>query len=77
MAANHKTNKTKRHPDANHQPRQNAMKRKAEAQARQEVYNELTIEQKIKLLPSEPFSQKQRTKLMKQLEQKKNGPAVE
>jgi hypothetical protein len=70
MAATHKTNKAHRHPDANHQPRQDAMKRKVEAQARQEVYDELTIEQKLKLLPPEPLCKKQRAKLMKQLEQR-------
>ena len=75
MLTNQKVNGPKRFPEANHQPRQKAMDRKIRAQARQEVYNELTLEQKIALLPPEPFSKKQRARLMALLE-KKNAPKV-
>jgi hypothetical protein len=75
MLTNQKVNGPKRFPEANHQPRQKAMDRKTKAQVRQEVYDELTLEQKIAALPPEPYSKKQRAKLMALLE-KKNAPKV-
>jgi hypothetical protein len=67
---------THKHPNANHQPRQKAADRKLHAQARQDVYNELTLEQKIAALPPEPYSKKQRARLMAALE-KRNAPKPE
>jgi hypothetical protein len=65
-----KTNNHRTYPDANHQPCQDASFRKADADARQKAYDELTLEQKIEKLPPEPYSKKQRAKLMAQLEKK-------
>lgn len=67
---------THKHPQANHQPRQKAADRKLRAQARQDVYNELTLEQKIAALPPEPYSKKQRARLLAALE-KQNAPKPE
>lgn len=44
-----------------------------EAAARQEKYDQLTIEEKLAKLPEEPRAQKQRTKLLAQLE-RQNKP---
>ena len=71
-----KLNNTRRYPDANHQPCQKAADRKLRAEARQEVYNELTLEQKIAALPPEPYSKKQRARLLAALE-KQNAPKPE
>lgn len=53
--------------------KKNKMKKdrlKNEANIRKENYDKLSIEEKIAKLPPEPHSQKQRTKLMAQLENK-------
>lgn len=68
-----KLNNNHKWPDANHQPRQKAAERKLRAEARQDVYNELTLEQKIAALPPEPYSKKQRARLLAALE-KRNAP---
>ncbi len=65
---------THKYPEANHQPRHKAADRKLRAEARQEVYDELSLEQKIAALPPEPYSKKQRARLMAALE-KRNKPA--
>lgn len=65
-----KQNNNRKYPDANHQPRQKAFDRKLRAEARQEVYNELTLEQKIAALPPEPHSKKQRARLAALLNKK-------
>jgi hypothetical protein len=44
-----------------------------QAEVRQSVYNELTLEQKIAALPPEPYSKKQRARLLALLE-KRNAP---
>jgi hypothetical protein len=67
---------THKWPDANHQPRQKAGDRKLNSEARQSVYDELTLEQKIAALPPEPFSAKQRARLLAKLE-KQNAPKAE
>jgi hypothetical protein len=67
---------THKYPNANHQPRQKAADRKLHAQARQDVYNELTLEQKIAALPPEPYSKKQRARLLAKLAQR-NQPKPE
>ena len=69
-----KQNNNRKYSDANHQPRHKAADRKLHAEARQEVYNELSLEQKIAALPPEPHSKKQRARLMAALE-KRNKPA--
>ena len=71
-----KLNNNRKYPNANHQPCQKAADRKLRAEARQEVYNELTLEQKIAALPPEPYSKKQRARLMAALE-KRNAPKPE
>lgn len=68
-----KANNNRKYPEANHQPRHKAADRKLRAEVRQEVYNELSLEQKIAALPPEPYSKKQRARLMAALE-KKNSP---
>ena len=67
---------THKHPNANHQPRQKAHDRKLSALARQDVYSELTLEQKIAALPPEPHAKKQRARLQAALE-KRNAPKPE
>ena len=64
---------THKWPDANHQPRQKAGDRKLNSEARQSVYDELTLEQKIAALPPEPHSAKQRARLLAKLA-KQNAP---
>jgi hypothetical protein len=64
---------THKHPQANHQPRHKAAERKLQSEARQSVYDELTLEQKIAALPPEPYSKKQRARLLALLE-KRNAP---
>jgi hypothetical protein len=76
-SANKRANNSHKFVTANHQPRQKAAQRKLLAEARQEVYNELTLEQKIKMLPPEPLAKKVRAKLMAQLTKKNNGGAAE
>lgn len=71
-----KLNNNHKHPNANHQPRQKAHDRKLNANARQDVYNELTLEQKIAALPPEPHAKKQRARLLAALE-KRNAPKPE
>jgi hypothetical protein len=68
-----KLNNTRKYPNANHQPCQKADQRKLQAEARQSVYDELTLEQKIAALPPEPYSKKQRARLLALLE-KRNAP---
>jgi hypothetical protein len=60
-------------PQANHQPRQKAADRIGRAQARIEFNSTLTLEQKIAKLPPEPFSKKERARLLAALE-KRNAP---
>lgn len=65
-----KQNNNRKYPDANHQPRHKAADRKMKAEVRQEVYNELTLEQKIAALPPEPHAKKQRARLTALLNKK-------
>lgn len=71
-----KLNNNRKYPNANHQPCHKAADRKLNAEARQSVYDELTLEQKIAALPPEPFSKKQRARLLAALE-KRNAPKPE
>jgi hypothetical protein len=71
-----KQNNKRKYPDANHQPCHKAADRKMRAEVRQEVYNELTLEQKIAALPPEPHAKKQRARLMALLA-KRNSPKIE
>jgi hypothetical protein len=50
------------------------LERRKEAETRQAEYDKLTLEEKIAKLPPEPFSAKQRARLMAQLEEKLKGP---
>lgn len=68
-----KLNNTRKYPDANHQPRHKAADRKMRAEVRQELSDELTLEQKIAKLPPEPYAAKQRARYQAQLA-KKNAP---
>ena len=61
---------THKWPDANHQPRQKAADRKMKAEVRQELANELTLEQKLAKLPPEPHCAKQRARYTAQLAEK-------
>lgn len=75
-----KDNNNKKYPEANRQPRHEAAARIGRAQARQEAYNALTLEQKIAQLPPEPHAKKQRARLMALLAKKnalKQEPASE
>lgn len=71
-----KVNNNKKYPEANRQPRHEAADRIGRAQARQEAYDALTLEQKIAQLPPEPHAKKQRARLMARLA-KKNAPKQE
>ena len=55
------------YPDAGKQPRHKSKYRREEAIERQAAYDALTLQEKIARLPPEPFSTKQRKKLMAQL----------
>jgi hypothetical protein len=68
-----KLNNRRKFPNANHQPCHKAAERKLKAEARQDVYNELTLEQKIAALPPEPQAKKQRARLLALLE-RRNAP---
>lgn len=68
-----KTNNNKKYPEADRQPRHKAAERIGKSQARQEMYNELTLEEKIARLPAEG-AKKQRARLMALLE-KQNAKA--
>ena len=68
-----KTNNRRVYPDANHQPRHLAKMRKEDAEARQKVYDALTLEQKIAKLPPEPHAKQQRARLLAALA-KQNAP---
>lgn len=69
-----KLNNRRRYPDANHQPCHKAADRKMRAEVRQELANELTLEQKIAKLPPEPLCAKQRNRYAAQLA-KRNAPS--
>lgn len=71
-----KANNNKKYPEANRQPRHEAADRIGRAQARQEAYDALTLEQKIAQLPPEPHAKKQRARLMALLA-KSNEPKQE
>jgi len=71
--AGKRSNNSHKHVMANHQPRQDAARRKLLADARQAVYNEMTIEQKLKMLPDPPQCEKQRNKLTAALEKRNNN----
>ena len=60
-----------RFPDATRQPRHLDRLRKEGAKDRQEVYDKLTLEQKIDRLPAEPHAAKQRARLLALLEKRK------
>lgn len=62
-----KTNNNRRFPIANHQPCHKAAERIGKAEARQELYDVLTIQQKLDRLPPPPAADKQRQKLLWQL----------
>jgi hypothetical protein len=62
-----KLHNTHKYPAANHQPRHKAAERKLQAEARQFVYDELSLEQKIAQLPPEPYAKKQRARLLGKL----------
>lgn len=68
-----KLNNNRRFPDANRQPNHKAADRKMKAQVRQELANELTLEQKLAKLPPEPLCAKQRARYTAQLA-KRNAP---
>lgn len=57
------------YPNANHQPRQLANLRKQDALARQAEYDKLSLEEKIAKLPPEPYSKKQRARLLSALKE--------
>lgn len=67
---------THKWPDANHQPRHKAADRKMKAEVRQELSNELTLEQKLAKLPPEPLCAKQRTRYTAQIA-KRNATKAE
>jgi hypothetical protein len=71
-----KENNRQVYPDANHQPRQKAAERLALAQDRQKINDGLTLEQKIAKLPPEPYSKKERARLLSALA-KRNAPKPE
>ncbi len=71
-----KLNNRRIYPDANHQPRHKAAERKLKAEVRQELANELTLEQKLAKLPPEPLCAKQRARYTAQLA-KRNAPKPE
>jgi len=50
--------------------------RRADAEKRLAEYNKLTLEQKLAKLPPEPHALRQRTKLLKQLEEAKAAPVA-
>jgi len=62
-----KLNNNRRFPDANRQPNHKAADRKLKAEVRQELANELTLEQKLAKLPPEPLCAKQRARYTAQL----------
>lgn len=68
-----KLNNNRRFPDANRQPNHKAAQRKLKADVRQELANELTLEQKLAKLPPEPLCAKQRARYTAQLA-KRNAP---
>jgi hypothetical protein len=65
-----KTNNNCKFPGANHQPRHYAKLRKEGALERQAAYDKLTLEEKIAKLPPEPFSAKQRNRLITLLDKR-------
>jgi hypothetical protein len=67
-----KQNNNRKYPLATRQPRHKDAQRKLLAQARQEVYNGLTLEQKMAALPPESsgLAKKVRSKLNAALEKK-------
>lgn len=71
-----KQNNRRVYPDANHQPRHKAADRKMRAEVRQELANELTLEQKLAKLPPEPLCAKQRARYLAQIA-KRNAPKPE
>jgi hypothetical protein len=71
-----KQNNTRRYPDANHQPCHKAAARIGRAEARQEIANARTLEEKIARLPPEPLAQKERARLMAQLEKRTAKPTA-
>ena len=71
-----KDNNRKKYPMANHQPRHKAAERIGKAQARTEFSNGLSLEQKIARLPPEPYSAKERARLLAALA-KQNTPKQE
>ena len=71
-----KLNNNRRFPDANHQPCHKAAERKLNAEVRQELANELTLEEKLAKLPPEPHCAKQRARYTAQLA-KRNAPKPE
>ena len=60
-------NNRRTYPDAGMQPCQKSKYRREEALERQAAYDALTLQEKIARLPPEPFSAKQRKKLIAQL----------
>jgi hypothetical protein len=71
-----KQNNNRRFPNADRQPRHKAAERQGRLDARKEAYDALSLEQKIALLPPEPYAKRQRTRLMGLLE-KKSQPKQE
>ena len=68
-----KLNNNKKFPTANKQPRHKAAERKLQAEVRQSVYNELSLQRKIDQLAPEPVAAKQRKKLLAKLEKQKSN----
>lgn len=64
------------YPAATRQPRHLDSFRKSEAVARQEVYDKLTLQEKLDRLPAAPHAAKQRARLLA-LVAKKNQPKQE
>jgi hypothetical protein len=60
---NQKMNTNRRHNGGGANPHERKT-RQAEALGRQDAYNDLTLQQKISALPPEPFSKKQRARLL-------------
>ena len=63
-----KMNNNRKFPNATRQPCHKDAERKLQAEVRQSVYDELSLERKLALLPAEPAAKKQRAKLLARLE---------
>ena len=69
-----KTNNRHKHPETGRQPRHLIALRKSEAMERQTAYDQLSIQEKLDRLPSDPEKcKKQKVKLKAVLDQRKKS----